>query len=55
MDETFQNRVHAAAVAAWWTFLIAAVILLFQWILYLRVIATLPPWAVSFWGPGATW
>jgi hypothetical protein len=55
MNDTFQIRVHAAAVAAWWTFLIAAVFLVFQWILYLGVMAAQPPWAVSFWGPGATW
>jgi hypothetical protein len=46
MDDTFQIRVHAAAVAAWWTF---------QWIAYLGVMATQPLWVVSFWGPGATW
>lgn len=55
MDETFRSRVHAAAVAAWWTFLIAAAFFGLQWILYLVVTAMQPPWVVSFWGPGATW
>jgi hypothetical protein len=55
MSDTFQSRVHAAAVAAWWTFLIASVFFLFQWVVYLGVLATQPRWVVSFWGPGATW
>ena len=48
MNHTFQIRVHAAAVAAWWTFLIAAAFFLFQWIVYLGVMATQPLWVVSF-------
>ena len=55
MDDTFHIRVHAAAVAAWWTLLIASVFFAFQWITYLGAMATQPVWAVSFWGPGATW
>ena len=55
MNDTFHVRVHAAAVAAWWTFLIASVFFLLQWIMYLGVMATQPVWVVSFWGPGATW
>jgi hypothetical protein len=55
MDDTFQKRVRAAAVAAWWTFIIAAAFFVVQWVLYLGVMAAQPPWAVSFWGPGATW
>jgi hypothetical protein len=55
MDDTFQIRVRAAAVAAWWTLLIAAVFFAFQWIAYLVVTAAQPAWVMSFWGPGATW
>ncbi len=55
MNDTFQTRVHAAAVAVWWTFVIAYAFLLFQWILYLGIMAWQPVWVVSFWGPGATW
>jgi hypothetical protein len=56
MDDTFQARVHAAAAAAWWTFLIASAFLALQWIAYLAVMAAQPAWVVSFWwGPGATW
>lgn len=55
MDDTFYTRVHSAAVAAWWTLLIAAAFFMIQWLVYLRVTATQPAWAMSFWGPGATW
>ena len=55
MDDTFQVRIHAAAVAAWWTFLIASAFFALQWIIYLGVMATQPGWVVSFWGPEATW
>jgi hypothetical protein len=55
MNDTFQIRVHAAAVAAWWTLLIASVFFAFQWLMYLRVMATQPLWVVSSWGPGETW
>ncbi len=55
MDDAFRNKVHAASVAAWWTFLIAAVFFVVQWLAYLGVMATQPAWVVGFWGPGATW
>jgi hypothetical protein len=55
MNDTFQIRVHDAAVAAWWTFLIAVVFFAFQWITYLVVMATQPVWVPPLWGPGATW
>lgn len=55
MNDTFQHRVHDAAVAAWWTLLIAFVFFAFQWITYLGVMATRPVWFVSLCGPGATW
>lgn len=55
MNDTFQIRVHDAAVAAWWTLLIAFVFFAFQWIVYLGVMATQPVWVASLWGSGATW
>jgi hypothetical protein len=55
MDDTLQIRVHAAAAAAWWTVLTAAVFLTLQWLLYLGIMTMQPAWVVSLWGPGATW
>jgi len=55
MDNAFEARVRAAAVAAWWTLLIAVVFLMVQWAVYLQVTSAKPEWAASFWGAGATW
>ena len=55
MDDTFEKRVRAAAVAGWWTLLIAAGFLAFQWIAYLLVISTRPAWLPSLWGPDLGW
>ena len=55
MDDTFQIKVHAAAVAAWQAVVIAALFFVVQWLLFLGVMATQPAWVVPFWGPGATW
>jgi len=55
MDETFESRVRAAAVAAWWALLIAIAFFTVQWLAYLLVMSAKPEWATPFWGPGATW
>ena len=55
MDDTFAARVRGAAVAAWWTLLIAFGFLMLQWVVYLQVMSAKPEWAASFWRPGATW
>ncbi len=34
MNDVFQKRVRAAAVAGWWTLLIAVIFLAIQWIAY---------------------
>lgn len=56
MNDTFEKRVRAAAVAGWWTLLIAVGFLLIQWILYLLVMSVHPAARLlSLWGPGTTW
>ena len=55
MDDSFAIKVHAAAVAAWWTVLFAAAFLSLQWTAYLWITATQPGWVVPLWGAGATW
>jgi hypothetical protein len=52
MNDVFEKRVRAAAVAGWWTLLIAVGILLIQWIGYRIVMSTHPAWLLSLWGPG---
>jgi hypothetical protein len=55
MDEVFTRKVRAAAVAGWWTLLIAFCILLIQWLAYLLIMTKQPTGIVCFWGEGVTW
>ena len=55
MDDSFRHKVRAAARAAWWTLLIGAVFLTVQWVGYLVIMSAKPAWALSLWGPDATW
>lgn len=55
MDEIFIKKVKAAAVAGWWTVLIAYCILLVQWFVYLVITKTQPAGMLCFWGGGITW
>jgi hypothetical protein len=55
MNDSFENRMRAAAVAGWWTLLIAVGFITLQWVVYLVVMAARPPWLLSMWGPGVDW
>lgn len=55
MNDNFETKIRCAAVAGWWTLLIAAVIFFLQWIIYLLVVSAQPAWVLTLWGPGATW
>jgi hypothetical protein len=55
MNDVFERRVMAAAVALWWVVLLAAGLLLLGWIGYLVVIPAQPPWLLSLWGPDLSW
>lgn len=55
MRDEFEPRIHAAAVAGWWTLLIAAGIFLLQWLAYLIVVPAEPGIVLKLWGPGADW
>lgn len=55
MDDLFSKRVRAAAVAGWWTVLIAYSILLIQWLVYLLIMAGQPAGMLCLWGEGVTW
>jgi hypothetical protein len=55
MDNAFRAKVHAAAVAAWWTFLIAVAFVIVQWLGYLLALDVRPAWFLSLCGPGVTW
>jgi len=55
MDDLFTNKVRAAAMAGWWTVLIAYCILLIQWVAYLLIIPRQPSGMLLFWGESLTW
>jgi hypothetical protein len=52
MNDTFEKKVRAAAVAGWWVILIAYVLLLVTWIAYLAIVSARPAWLLSMWGQG---
>jgi hypothetical protein len=55
MNETFQNRLQTSVKAGWWTILIGAVFLVFQWIVYLVLMSSRPSWLLALWGNGVSW
>ena len=52
MNETLQKRVRSAAVAGWWTILIAAVWMTVGWVGFLVILNTEPGWLLKLWGGG---
>ena len=55
MNDVFEKRVRAAAVAGWWTLLIAVGFITLQWVIYLVVMHTRPAWFLALWGPDVDW
>ncbi len=55
MEDIFEKRVRAAAIAAWWTILVGGIFLVLQWILYLVFMSAHPAWLLWLWGPDASW
>jgi hypothetical protein len=55
MDEVFTKKVRAAAVAGWWTMLIAYCVLLIQWLAYVLIMARQPAGMLCLWGEGVSW
>ena len=55
MNDIFEKRVRAAAVAGWWTVLIAVGFITLLWVIYLVVMSARPAWLLSMWGPGTDW
>jgi hypothetical protein len=55
MNDTFERKVRAAAVAGWWVVLIAIAFIVLQWITYLAVMKARPAWVLAMWGPNLDW
>jgi hypothetical protein len=52
MNDPFEARVRAAAIAGWWVVLIAYALLLVTWIAYLVIMSARPAWLLAMWGQG---
>lgn len=50
MNDDFERKVQGAAVAGWRTVLVAAAVLLLQWVAYLFVMSSRPALVLSLWG-----
>jgi hypothetical protein len=55
MNDDFERKVSAAAVAGWWVVLVAACLLVVSWVAYLVVISARPDFLLSLWGPDLSW
>jgi len=55
MNDSFERKVSAAAVAAWWVVLIGYVLLTATWVVYLVLVTNRPEWLLSMWGHAVTW
>ena len=55
MNEPFERRVRAAAIAGWWVVLAAIAVLAVSSVAYMVLVSAQPPWLISMWGPDLTW
>ncbi len=55
MNNEFVQRVKAAAVAGWWTLLMAFAFLLRAWFIFRTLLATRPEWLLALCGPDVSW
>jgi hypothetical protein len=55
MNDVFEKRVRAAAIASWWMVLFTIGFVVLQWIVYLAVMKARPAWVLSAWGPNFDW
>jgi hypothetical protein len=52
VNDAFEKKVRAAAVAGWWVVLIGYVLLVAIWLAYLGILKSQPEWLLSMWGGG---
>jgi hypothetical protein len=55
MNDSFEKKVRAAAVAAWWVVLIGYALLTVIWLVYLAFVSARPAWLLSMWGQDVSW
>lgn len=52
MDDLLAKRVRSAAIAGWWTILIAAIWMTAGWFFFLAILYCQPGWLLKLWGGG---
>jgi hypothetical protein len=55
MNDSFDKKVKAAAVAAWWVVLIGYALLTLTWGVYLILVIAQPAWMRAMWGQDVSW
>lgn len=55
MEESLAKRVRAAAIAGWWTLLIAVGFGVLTGVGSMAVLRCKPDWVLRFWAPDLTW
>jgi hypothetical protein len=55
MNDAFEKKVRAAAVAGWWVILIAYLLLTVTWVAYLNIVSARPEWLLTIWGGDVSW
>jgi hypothetical protein len=55
MNDTFEKKVRAAAVACWWVVLIGYALLTLTWGVYLVLLSARPGWMRAMWGHDVSW
>jgi hypothetical protein len=55
MNDSFEKKVRAAAVAAWWVVVIGYALLTVVWLVYLALVTTRPAWLLAVWGQDVAW
>ena len=55
MNDSFEKKVSAAAVAGWWVVLIGYALLTLTWGVYLILVTARPEWMLALWGQNVTW
>jgi hypothetical protein len=55
MNDSFEKKVRAAGISAWWVVLIGYALLTVTWLAYLAFVTTRPAWLLPLWGQSVTW
>jgi hypothetical protein len=53
MNDDLEREVRCAAVAGWWTLLVAAGVVVLQWVVYHIVMSLRPSLVLTLWGSGS--